>query len=179
MDTNATTTLTNAQNAGFMTDIYMVICRIEDAASQVDAVVAQIPSNLYATIWIKVEENITSACSWAGHGYSHADNCLFIQAAISQVQSYGAVAGIFSTVHIWSHFFGSACNTLGSITPAVNLWFADYNTTSNVDQVLTFGDYSPFGGWSEASLKQIGGNVTINLCDIVGWTAFVDFDWLP
>jgi len=161
MDTNATTTLTNAQNAGFMTDIYMVICRIEDAASQVDAVVAQIPSNLYATIWIKVEENITSACSWAGHGYSHADNCLFIQAAISQVQSYGA------------------CNTLGSITPAVNLWFADYNTTGNVDQVLTFGDYSPFGGWSEASLKQIGGNVTINLCDIVGWTAFVDFDWFP
>jgi hypothetical protein len=162
-----------------MTNIYVVLCRTQDPASQIDTVVAAIPSNLYATLLIKVIENITSACSWEGHGYSDADNCAFINAAVAQVQSYGLLAGVFSTVNIWGRFFGNSCNSLGAITPPINLWYARYNTSGRVDPVLTFADYSAFGGWGEASMKQVAGSIRINLCDIPGWTAFVDFNWFP
>jgi hypothetical protein len=162
-----------------MTDIYMVICRTGDPAAQVDAVVAAIPANLYATIFIKVIENITSACSWQGHGYSYADNCAFIQVAIAQVQSYGVFAGIFSTSRIWANFFGSSCNNLGSIIPPVNLWYGVYTTSGHLTPVATFSDYPPFGGWVDPSIKQIYGNITQTLCNVAGWTAFVDFNWFP
>jgi len=60
LDPNAVQTFVNAQNAGLVTHIYMVICRNDNAASQVDAVLSVASQSF--TVWIKVEPNTVAGC---------------------------------------------------------------------------------------------------------------------
>jgi hypothetical protein len=62
LDPNAVQTLVNAQSAYLATQIYMVICRNGDAASQVDVVIGSILSSQYGGVWIKVEPNTVAGC---------------------------------------------------------------------------------------------------------------------
>jgi len=92
--------------------------------------------------------------------------------AIIVGQSYGKTIGIFSTAKIWNSFFGNSCDIVGTGSP---LWYADYNTTGNVDPTLSFADFIPFGGWTAPFIKQVGGNITVaNLCGHPLWHAFID-----
>ena len=72
LDRNAVQSLTNAKNAGLITDIYMFPCRGKSATAQVDEMMNAIPGNLYGMIWLDVETNPSSGCGWTG------DNCGFL-----------------------------------------------------------------------------------------------------
>ena len=170
MDTNATQTMINSAAAGLPVDAYIVICRNNDAASQIDAVFSGIDNSLFDYLWIKVEPNTTPGCSWSG--YTAADSCAFLNNAISQAQSYGKTVGVFSTANIWNQFFGGSCDIGASGIP---LWYADYTTNGQVDSTTSYDDFVSFGGWASASLKQVGGNVTItSLCGHSTWHAYID-----
>lgn len=56
--------LTNALNAGMITDLKMSPCRGKSASSQADKMLETIPSNLYDTVWIEVQSNLNPGCEW-------------------------------------------------------------------------------------------------------------------
>jgi GH25 family lysozyme M1 (1,4-beta-N-acetylmuramidase) len=64
LDANANQNLQNARAAGFSTDIYLFPCRGKNATAQVNELISGISSTLYSTIWIEVETNPSSGCSW-------------------------------------------------------------------------------------------------------------------
>lgn len=72
-DHNAVQGLKNAKAAGLDTDIYMFPCRGKSAKSQVDEMFAAVNHTLYGTVWIDVETNPSSGCSWSGHNAT--SNC--------------------------------------------------------------------------------------------------------
>jgi len=61
IDPNAIQTIMNSQNANIYTQTYMVICRNNDAASQVNTVISTLGS-LYTYTWIKVQPNTVAGC---------------------------------------------------------------------------------------------------------------------
>ena len=75
-DHNAPQGLKNAKAAGLETDIYMFPCRGKSATTQVDEMYSSIDHTLYDTVWIDVETNPSSGCSWSGH--DAASNCQFL-----------------------------------------------------------------------------------------------------
>ena len=151
VDPEAKQGLTNAKNAGLITDIYMFPCRGKSATSQVDDMMAAIPSNLYGMIWVDVETNPSSGCSWSG--YSSASNCQFLADIISRIKAKGKKPGIYASRYMWETIFGSqsACTSVAS----TQLWYAHY------DGKTTFADFVAFGGWSKASIKQYQGDTTL------------------
>ena len=83
VDHNAVQSLTNAKNAGLNTHMYMFPCRGKSATSQVDEMIKAIPANLYGTVWIDVETNPSSGCSWSGHDAN--SNCQFLTEILDRV----------------------------------------------------------------------------------------------
>lgn len=162
IDQHAVQSLTNAKNAGLSTDVYMFPCRGKSATSQVDEMVSKIPANLYGTIWVDVETNPSSGCSWSGH--DSASNCQFLTEIVNRIKSHGKTAGIYASYYMWQSIFGShtACSGLSSHP----LWYAHY------DGKQTLSDFQSFGGWTKPHMKQFQGTST--LCG-----AGVDKNYLP
>ena len=75
-DKNAVQGLKNAKAAGLSTDIYMFPCRGKNAKTQVDEMFSAIDHTLFGTVWIDVETNPSSGCSWSGHDAT--SNCQFV-----------------------------------------------------------------------------------------------------
>ena len=48
----------------------------KSASAQVDEMVAGIHTSLYSKVWIDVETNPSTGCSWSGH--DAASNCKFV-----------------------------------------------------------------------------------------------------
>jgi len=162
IDPNAYQTLININTVtvagGYNIHTYMEICRGTDPTSQVTAVVNQISIDLYETIFIKVEPNTTPGCSW--EGYNKTDNCNFLTEAINAVNSLNiGRSGVFSTAHIWESYFGNDCNSISTVTKY--LWYANYNSSGQVNSTSSFNDFVPFGGWKSPDLKQVGGSITV------------------
>jgi hypothetical protein len=173
VDTNAIQTLINAAAVGIPTDAYMVICRNNDPVSQIEAVFNTIDNNLFGFLWIKVIPNTTPGCLWTGH--TAADNCNFLESAISRAQIYTPLIGIFTTANIWKQLFGNSCNIWATGVP---LFYANYQTNGRVNSNLDYTDFKTFGGWTSAGLKQVGGSVTVtSLCGFPTWRAFIDQLW--
>lgn len=151
LDKNAPQSLTNAKNAGLITDIYMFPCRGKSATAQVDEMFSGISSNLYGMIWIDVETNPSSGCGWNGH--SADSNCQFVSDIIDRIKQKGKKCGIYGTAYMWETIFGSrsACKSVAS----QQLWYAHY------DGKASFSDYSTFGGWSTPNIKQYQGDTTL------------------
>lgn len=59
---------------------------------------------------------------------------------------------------MWQSIFGSktACASVGNY----NLWYAHY------DNVVSFSDFSAFGGWTKPAMKQFAGDVTVCGLDV-------------
>lgn len=114
LDTHANQGLTNAKSAGLTTDIYMFPCRGKTATSQVDAMIEGVTSSLYGRVWIDVETNPSSGCSWSGH--DSASNCQFLTDVVNRVKSKGKAVGIYASASMWQTIFGSrsACPGVGS-----------------------------------------------------------------
>lgn len=162
LDTNANANLQNARTAGLTTDVYMFPCRGKNATSQVNELISGISGTLYSTIWIDVETNPSSGCSWSGH--DAASNCNFLTEAINAIKAKGKNPGVYSSASMWQGIFGStsACPGAGSVP----LWYAHY------DNLQAFSDFKPFGGWSQPKMKQFAGDVIVCNADI-------DKNWHP
>jgi hypothetical protein len=76
IDQHAVQSLSNAKSAGLTTHIYMFPCRGKSPTAQVDEMIKAIGGHLYDKVWIDVETNPSSGCSWSGH--DGASNCQFI-----------------------------------------------------------------------------------------------------
>jgi GH25 family lysozyme M1 (1,4-beta-N-acetylmuramidase) len=162
LDPNGNSNLNNARSAGLTTDVYMFPCRGKNATTQVNELTSGISSNLYTTIWIDVETNPSSGCSWSGHDAT--SNCAFLTETINAIKARGKTPGIYSSASMWQGIFGSssACASAGSVP----LWYAHY------DNVQAFSDFKAFGGWTQPKLKQFAGDVTVCSSDI-------DKNWRP
>lgn len=151
MDHNAVANINNARNAGIQyVDVYMFPCRGKSATSQVSELVSGLGSAHYGQIWIDVETNPSSGCSWAGH--SGSDNCAYLSSLVSAIKSHGKVPGIYSSYYMWESIMGSASACTG--LSGVPLWYAHY------DDATTFSDFKRFGGWSKPAMKQFKGDTT-------------------
>ena len=99
LDNNAAANLQNARTAGLETEIYMFPCRGKDPSTQVKTLFSGISSTLYSTVWIDVETNPSSGCSWKGH--TAASNCEFLTTIINGILSQGKKAGVYSSRYQW------------------------------------------------------------------------------
>jgi hypothetical protein len=70
----AVSQLTLAKSAGFTTGIIILPNRTKDAAAQINAVMANIPSSLYGKVWILVEQ-------W--NKFTADSNCAYLQVLIN------------------------------------------------------------------------------------------------
>lgn len=150
-DHNAVQSLKNAKAAGLSTDIYMFPCRGKNAKTQVDEMFSAIDHTLFGTVWIDVETNPSSGCSWSGHDAT--SNCQFVSELISEIKAKGKNPGIYGSKYMWQSIFGSAsaCHTVASQP----LWYAHY------DGKASFADFSAFGGWTKPHMKQYQGDTTL------------------
>jgi len=64
LDRNTNQSLENMKKAGLKTDVYMFPCRGKSAKSQADDMINNIPSTSYDRIWIDIETNPSSGCTW-------------------------------------------------------------------------------------------------------------------
>ena len=151
LDPEAKQGLTNAKSAGLITDIYMFPCRGKSATSQVDDMIANIPGNLYGMVWVDVETNPSSGCSW--NSYSGDSNCQYLMDIMSRIKAKGKNAGIYASSYMWQTIFKS--RTACAEAAKYQLWYAHY------DGQTTFSDFSSFGGWSKPNIKQYQGDVTL------------------
>ncbi len=110
-----------------------------------------IEHTLYGSVWIDVETNPSSGCSWSGH--DAASNCQFVTELVNEVKAKGKNVGIYGSKYMWQSIFGSisGCKSLASHP----LWYAHY------DDKASFSDYSEFGGWTKPHMKQYLGDVTV------------------
>jgi GH25 family lysozyme M1 (1,4-beta-N-acetylmuramidase) len=162
LDSHAVASLTAAKSVGLITDIYMFPCRSKSATAQVNEMMAGIPNNLFGMVWLDIETNPSTGCSWAGH--DAASNCAFTQELISAIKAKGKNPGLYSSLYMWETIFGSrsACPSVAS----QQLWYAHY------DGSPSFDDFSSFGGWTKPNIKQYKGDTT--LCG-----AGVDLNFYP
>lgn len=69
----------------------------------------------YGTIWIDVEVNPSSGCSWAS--YSHSSNCDYVVELINAIKGYGKTVGVYTSQYEWETVMGSvgACTKANSV----------------------------------------------------------------
>jgi len=150
-DKHALSNIANAHNAGIeYVDVYMFPCRGKSASSQVSSLVSNLGGADYGQIWLDVEVNPSSGCSWAS--YSHSSNCDYLMELLSACSSNGVTCGVYTSEYEWETVMGSR----GSCTQAssANLWYAHY------DNNPSFSDYRQIGGWSSPNIKQYVGDTT-------------------
>ena len=162
VDSHAVAGLQAARAAGLITDVYIFPCRGKSATAQVNEMFGAISSSLFGMVWIDVEANPSSGCSWNGHDPN--SNCAFLTETINAIKAHGKVPGIYSSMYMWQTIFGSrnGCPSAAS----QQLWYAHY------DNNPSFGDFASFGGWTKPSIKQYVGDTT--LCG-----AGIDYDYYP
>jgi GH25 family lysozyme M1 (1,4-beta-N-acetylmuramidase) len=151
VDSHAVSNLQNAHSAGLSTDVYMFPCRGKNATSQVSELFSHVTPSLYSRVWIDVETNPSSGCSWSGH--SAASNCDFVTEVAKAIASHSKTAGIYASRYMWESIMGSqkACAGLSSHP----LWYAHY------DKNPSFSDFVAFGGWTHPYMKQYIGDTTL------------------
>ena len=152
-DPNAVQNIKNARAAGIANvDVYLFPCRGKSAADQVKQMITDLASANYGMIWMDVETNPSSGCSWAS--FSHASNCDYLGELVNAVKAQGKVPGIYASHYMWTEIFGtaSACPHYTSVA----MWYAHY------DGKETFDDYAAlsFGGWTKPTVKQYKGTTT-------------------
>ena len=97
-DSNAVTNINNARSAGIpYVDVYMFPCRGKSASDQVSSLVSSLGSANYGQIWIDVETNPSSGCSWAS--YSGTSNCQYVTDLVNAIKSHGKTPGIYASYY--------------------------------------------------------------------------------
>ena len=122
----------------------MFPCRGKSATTQVAEMIKGMEGHEYGKIWLDIETNPSSGCSWSqGSGSS---NCHFVTELVDAVKSHGKVPGIYSSYYMWETIMGGAKNCAG--VSEVPIWYAHY------DNSASFSDWKDFGGWKKPFMKQ-------------------------
>jgi hypothetical protein len=160
VDPNAPATLDAAAAGGIeYHDVYHFPCASVNAATQVSEDNAHVAGK-YGMMWFDIETNYSPGCGWSG---DKTTNCNFMGALIDAGRSLGIHMGIYASAYMWESIMGGC--TVGADNGVV-LWYAHY------DNSRSFGDFSPFGGWSHPNIKQY--NDDVGICGINA-----DGDWYP
>ena len=107
MDPNAAQNINNARAAGIPNvDVYLFPCRGKSAADQVSQMVSGLGSANYGMIWLDVETNPSSGCSWSS--FSAASNCQYLGELVNAIKSHGKVPGIYASHYMWTQIMGAA-----------------------------------------------------------------------
>ena len=102
----------------------------------------------YEYLWLDIETNPSTGCSWSG--YSPSSNCAYVRELVTAAIAKGKKPGIYSSYQMWEEIMGQAgeCPDLWKDfgTP---LWYPHY------DGKPSFIDYydKPFGGWATPFMK--------------------------
>ena len=148
-DPNAYSNNMNALSAGYsegQIEAYFYPClSCGDPAGQVSSFWNSVVSNQlkFKRLWFDIE----------GYWNDYDSNIVFFEALISQQRSIGITAGIYTSYYMWSIIF-----TLDYTFQYANeypLWYAHY------DDWASFGDFTPFAGWSYPNTKQYVGEAWI------------------
>jgi hypothetical protein len=104
----------------------------------------------YGMVWIDVETNPSSTCTWSQ--FSASSNCGYLGQLIYALQSNGKKVGIYSSAYMWETIMGSRENCK-SYT-GLPVWYAHYDSNPS------FADWSTvsFGGWAKPAIKQYAGD---------------------
>lgn len=158
-DPNVVATLGQAVAGGITYhDVYHFPCYGGvGAAAQVQADYNNVAGK-FGMMWFDIETNPSPGCSWSSNT---ADNCNFLGQMISEGQALGIHMGIYSSVYEWGQVMGGC--TVGADN-GIPLWYANW------DGSQSFSDFSSFGGWTSANIKQYADSVGI--CGINA-----DADW--
>ena len=172
-DSLSAANLRNAQSAGYSpqnTSVYMFPCAssASSATAQMNAMIADLAQAgaQYARIWLDIEYNPSSACSWAKNSIDV--NCDIILALGNAAVKAGKEVGVYSNHNEWGEyvFFGDYGACAQPAAAGWPLWYADYDRAKNFD------DFVAFGGWKEPVIKQYQGDATVCGAD-------VDENWEP
>jgi GH25 family lysozyme M1 (1,4-beta-N-acetylmuramidase) len=161
-DVNAPQSLANAYAAGFKVEdigVYIFPCynvtktpeyQMQEMVKQLDAA-----GSKYSTIWLDVEINPSPSCAWTNN---FTENCAFTERLANAGQQLGKKIGIYASSYMWNQIMGASdrCNKFVDLP----LWYPHY------DNVTSFSDFKPFGGWTKPDIKQYQG--TVVLCGIDG-----------
>ena len=60
----------------------------------------------YSTIWLDIETNPSTGCSWADRSFEA--NCEYIGELVNAITSLGKKAGIYASHYMWVQILGSA-----------------------------------------------------------------------
>jgi len=157
-DPNCPGTVSNAWAAGLAhVDVYFFPCYFcGNAAGQVKSAVSFLHSHgtKFGMLWFDIE----GPQYWSS---SQSANAQFMQSLLSEAANQGIHIGIYTSASQWLPIMGSYRG--GASHP---LWYAHY------DDKPSFGDFSPFGGWTKPSVKQYVGDATV--CG-----AGIDKNWYP
>lgn len=118
-------------------------CNAKNPSSQVNEMTNSLASDLYDTIWVRVEQNSSPGCDWSSN--TPQFNCQYLKSLASAIQSKGKKAGIYSTTLGWKDAFQTLtyCPDVSNLP----LWYG-----AN-DDSASFSSFSSFGGWKTPSLK--------------------------
>jgi len=158
VDANAAASIKNARSAGIQyVDAYIFPCpKCGNGAGQSQATVNALRSAgaQFGMIWLDIE----GTQYWYA---DHATNIAFLQSLASGLNSAGVNWGVYTSASQWSPITGGWTGFNNK-----PLWYAHY------DGSPSFGDFSPFGGWSRPNIKQYAGDTT--KCGVG-----VDLNWYP
>jgi hypothetical protein len=159
VDPNAPATLEQAAAGGIpYHDVYHFPCIGVAASTQVADDYASVAGK-FGMMWFDIETNPSPNCGWS----DQTTNCNFMGALIDAGRSHGIHMGIYASAYMWESIMGGC--TVGADNGVV-LWYAHY------DYTRSFGDFSPFGGWTKPNIKQY--NDAVGICGINA-----DADWYP
>jgi len=157
-DPNCPATVANAWAGGMAhVDVYFFPCPgCGNAAGQVRSAVQFLNSHgtKFGMLWFDIE----GPQYWSS---SPANNIAFMKELLAEAGNQGLHIGIYTSESQWQPIMNGW--TGGSGYP---LWYAHY------DGNPSFGDFSPFAGWSHPNIKQFVG-------DAAKCSADVDENWYP
>jgi len=136
------------------TDIYVFPCpkcgngqrQIEDTVSHMKQQGAN-----YGMLWLDIE----GTQYWLG---DQARNRAFFEELLAGLRSTGVHAGIYASRSQWDPIFGDSYSA-GS---QYDLWYPHYQSPPNP----SMSDFSPFGGWHKAAIKQYAGTHSLCGCGV-------------
>jgi GH25 family lysozyme M1 (1,4-beta-N-acetylmuramidase) len=160
VDVNAPGTLDAAAAGGIeYRDVYHFPCTSVAATTQVSDDNSFVAGK-YGMMWFDIETNYSPNCGWSA---DKTTNCNFMGELINAGRAIGVHMGIYSSAYMWESIMGGC--TVGADN-GIPLWYAHY------DYTRSFGDFSPFGGWTKPNAKQY--NDAVGICGINA-----DADWYP
>lgn len=129
--------------------------------NQINDMVKALGDAHYSAIWLDMETNTSPGCGWS---QNYDQNCAWTERLAAAAQKSGKTVGIYASNYMWNQIMGGTDRCAKFMH--LPLWYAHY------DNLASFTDYKPFGGWTTPTIKQYKG--TTASCN-----ASIDLNYKP